>query len=280
MDAVFKYCDAQGGLNILETLELKITPPIQFNDPFEFTPHVVSSAPQREIKELLKDKSVVREMYDEDKLTGRFSGNFRQYREHMRQKRFELAAMGARTSPEICTQLQNDLVGEVSKEFGVLCLTSKADSIVMWGHYSDKHQGLVLGFDRSWPLFHQKLGLQPVRYGSERPRWDTSSTMIHDKAADLILPKNAEWQYEHEERQAFHLSGLKRRKILDRNTGKEVTAYFQPVPPEYVVSVCLGTKASSALEAQVRTILKKPQLSHVKLQQARLHQSKYALEVR
>jgi hypothetical protein len=279
MDSIFKYCDAQGGLNILETLELKITPPIQFNDPFEFTPHVVNSNPQRGLKRLLKDKSLVREMYDEQKRAGQFHGNSRQFREHIRQRRSEFAAMGAGISSRVCTDLQTQLISDVSKEFGVLCLTSKPDSIVMWGHYCDKHQGLVVGFDKSWPLFHQNLGLQPVRYESERTRWDISRTMVHDRAADLILPKNAEWQYEHEERQIFQLGGLKQRKILDRSTGKEVTAYFQPVPSQYVVSVCLGTKASSALEAQVRALLKKPPLSHVKLQRARLHESNYALEI-
>jgi len=36
-DAVFKYCDARG-VSILQDLELKITPPNEFNDPFEFRP--------------------------------------------------------------------------------------------------------------------------------------------------------------------------------------------------------------------------------------------------
>lgn len=36
MGTVYKFC-GKYGLEILRTLELKVTPPNQFNDPFEFT---------------------------------------------------------------------------------------------------------------------------------------------------------------------------------------------------------------------------------------------------
>lgn len=280
MDAVYKYCDPRGGLAILETLELKITPPDQFNDPFEFTPHVVSSYPERDIKRVLKNKNELREMYEEDKRDGSFQGNFRQFREHMREKRSRLIALLSKTSSKTNAQLQNVFLKATSSRVGVLCLTDKPDSIVMWGHYCNKHQGIVIGFDRSWPLFHEKLGLQAVRYVEERVRWDTSRTMGQEMTADLIFSKNKEWEYENEQRQLFRLSSLKQRKITDRDTGKQFTGYYQPVPPEYVTSVCLGAKASSTLDAAVREILKKSRLAHVKLQRARLHESKYTLELR
>ena len=38
-DGLYKYCD-QRGIDILQSLRLKVTPPIQFNDPFEFMPKV------------------------------------------------------------------------------------------------------------------------------------------------------------------------------------------------------------------------------------------------
>ena len=38
-DVLYKYCDPRG-IDILQSLRLKVTPPNQFNDPFEFMPRV------------------------------------------------------------------------------------------------------------------------------------------------------------------------------------------------------------------------------------------------
>jgi hypothetical protein len=38
-DGLFEDCD-QRGIDILQSLRLKVTPPIRFNDPFEFMPKV------------------------------------------------------------------------------------------------------------------------------------------------------------------------------------------------------------------------------------------------
>jgi hypothetical protein len=47
MSIVYKYCKQQHGVDILKNLELKITPPNQFNDPFEFSPHMLCCADSR-----------------------------------------------------------------------------------------------------------------------------------------------------------------------------------------------------------------------------------------
>ena len=44
MGTVFKFC-GKYGLDILRKLELKITPPNQFNNPFEFKPRNRCSDP-------------------------------------------------------------------------------------------------------------------------------------------------------------------------------------------------------------------------------------------
>ena len=38
---------------------------------------------------------------------------------------------------------------ERTRNFGVLCLSSINNSILMWSHYADQHKGIVLGFERS-----------------------------------------------------------------------------------------------------------------------------------
>lgn len=283
MDTVFKYCDPHGGLNILKTLELKVTPPDQFNDPFEFTPHITSSNPRKEAKRELKNKSVLREMYIEAKQSGHAAGSFREYRKLIESMRSELSESCAQLSEEMNSEFQKQTLPEVSTENGVLCLTDKPTSIVMWGHYAQKHQGLVIGLDAKWGVFQDGLGLRRVNYSSERVPWDTSK-MKHvansqDDAADLILSKNCEWEYESEYRQMFRLSSLTRRQITPKPSGETWIGYFLAIPPEVLRTICLGTKSSPQMETAVRNLLRKPELTHVTLQKARLHRSQYSLEL-
>ena len=53
---VYKYC-GDLGVEILEKLELKVTPPNQFNDPFEFAPHMVCTNPKRRSELMLQSKA-------------------------------------------------------------------------------------------------------------------------------------------------------------------------------------------------------------------------------
>jgi hypothetical protein len=69
MAFAYKYCSAHG-LDILTSLHLKITPPNQFNDPFEFTPHVVCSNPARRIKRFFNDKTNLTKLYSAKKEGG------------------------------------------------------------------------------------------------------------------------------------------------------------------------------------------------------------------
>lgn len=271
----YKYCDAHGS-DILRNLELKITPPNQFNDPFEFTPHVISSSPERELKRVFRDKDAFREMFDEDKRTAAFTGTFRQFKHMMRDARPALLGKMLPLLPEHNAEFQDNYLHNISRYGGVLCLAERRDSIVMWGHYCDKHRGIVIGLDKAWPMFRQNKGLRSVEYVRERVVWNSSwvpgGTEEKECTDQLIFRKNAEWSYEQELRILFLLRGLNRRLLKDGDSG-----YFVPIPPEIVMSVSFGTRCPPALADNVRSILGDPRLSHVKLDRAVLHEKDFAL---
>jgi hypothetical protein len=85
--------------------------------------------------------------------------------------------------------------------------------------------------------------------------------------------KNEEWSYENEERQIFKLDQLKCQLLSNGTPG-----YFLPFPPTALVSVSLGTRSPPALAHMVRSLLSDSRFSHVKLDRAGLHESKFALE--
>lgn len=275
METVYKYCD-EYGVKILQNLELKITPPNQFNDPFEFTPRVICSSPNRSLKKIFGDKSNTRAMFLEYKRQGKFKGSAREFRKYLREMRPTLVPAFAEKIPEATKEMQTTYLDAMSKLHGVLCLSTRRNSIVMWGHYGDKHQGLVIGLDSTWTLFQSAKGLHPVNYGHRRALWDTSwksgSTEENVYLEQLVFSKNDEWRYEDELRQLFNLSGLRKHPLSNG-----VLGHFLPIPPEIILTVSLGQRCPSALENSVRIVLSDPRLSHVKLDRAVLHESDFDL---
>lgn len=229
MSNVFKYCDRRG-VDILRNLELKITPADQLNDVFEFSPHVICSAPRRMAKDALRDKTTVRESYHDDKRSGFFVGTEREYRRFWKSKRKTLLSPLAAGIVENLPAVQARFPRLQSHYSGLLCLTSNPDSVVMWSHYADNHRGIVVEFDRSWHLFAEGKGLRPVDYVHERPKWDEAvaegSEAEKIQFDAVIFHKNQEWSYESELRQLFLLHGLKRR-LNNAHTG-----YFLSIPPD------------------------------------------------
>ncbi len=274
MATVFKYCDAHS-VETLQNLELKVTPPNQFNDPFEFTPHVICSSPNRRLKNLFKDKRELNEMFMEQKKNG-FTGTARDFRKQLREVRPTLVAALAPKMPEVDADLQANYLDSISGLHGVLYMSARRDSILMWGHYCDKHRGMVIGLDSSWELFRGLKGLRHVKYVRDRVVWDPSCAPggLKERAfmEQLIFWKNDDWKYEDELRQLFTLRGLPRRPLNNGTTG-----YFLPIPPSVLISVSLGARCPSEMERKVRSALRDPRLSHVKLDHAVLHQSEFAL---
>ena len=42
---------------------------------------------------------------------------------------------------------------ELNKRIGILCLSKKHDSILMWSNYTENHKGFVLGFNSNHDFF-------------------------------------------------------------------------------------------------------------------------------
>ena len=275
MEVAYKYCDANG-VRILEDLQLKVTPPDQFNDPFEFTSRMICSSPTRAVKQLLT-KAFIKDSFLEHKRAG-YLGDFRLFKKQFREQRAEIIESMRPQIPSAIKERQDFQLQRISVMHGLLCLSSVPSSLLMWGHYSDKHRGIVIGLDPSWPVFERrgKKGLRPVTYCKERVLYDTAlapgSTEEKEQSERLIFSKNDEWSYENEWRQLYTLRSLRHARFADGSLG-----YFLPIPPEIILSVYLGVRCLGELEKKVRSILTKPEFAHVKIQRAVLHPSEFAL---
>lgn len=104
---LYKYLD-QHGLDAIANLELRVTPPNEFNDPFEFTPHLVIGDERdwtAAYKRARQDPLLVTVTYD-----------------HFKQ-RFSIERNGK--------LLQNKWQDNASRLFGVLCLSFDRSSVPM-----------------------------------------------------------------------------------------------------------------------------------------------------
>jgi hypothetical protein len=153
----YKYCGPHG-VDILQNLELKISPPNQFNDPFEFTPQMVVTNPLGRATSIVRRKQVMKSLYQMLKGEGRFSGNFRKFQNHIAAHRQEVVKALSECIPMGAAQARQELLDKASTMFGVFCLSKRRDSILMWGHYAASHCGFVIGFDGLSGLFHPKEG--------------------------------------------------------------------------------------------------------------------------
>jgi len=276
MDTVYKYCGANG-LKILRNLELKVTPPNQFNDPFEFTPKMDYSDPVAYAKRYLQQESILKWLHESMCAMGKFVGNFQKFQESASNHQPKMIEAFVNVLPLGLAQAEKGFLDYVSKQFGVLCMSARRNSILMWGHYCDKPLGLVIGFDRSSAVFQQGKGLRPVAYVKKRvffdACWEIGSSEMENYDEKVVFSKSDVWSYEEEFRQLFLLSSLETKSLNDGTPG-----YFLPFPPEAIVSVTLGPRCSPQLENEVQEILRMPNFSSVKVDHAFLHKNSFMIK--
>ena len=83
--------------------------------------------------------------------------------EERRKKAVNNFERGRHKDPSFIDDAENDIrqtVKELGRELGVLCLSSDPKNVMMWSHYADNHEGLLLQFDCD----RYEMGAFPVNY--------------------------------------------------------------------------------------------------------------------
>ena len=128
----------------------------------------------------------------------------------------------------------------------IVCLSENIESILMWSHYSNNHQGFALGYDMQPMMCHNPLGLGlfPVIYDSKRydateyiAYWLGNIMGIKVNNQDILAPfklllyKAQEWAYEEE----WRLLNLKNNSFTTRSESVEL-------PPSSIYYGCMISK--------------------------------------
>jgi hypothetical protein len=262
---LFKYAKCDIAIKILENETLKWSTPDSFNDPFEFKSPFEYGFDWDEMKEIaLRGMATILTQLEEPHL---FSGN--PVASVIPQRRLECKG---RDPAEVCNLRREEFGRLVEKwkeqsaadretwlarkqTYRVLCLSAVHNSILMWSHYTNDHQGVVLEFRpiinakshrRTLGTDSENIGVGPVIYSEEVPvaanldDWVKFLTGLGPKPntqnawVKAVFTKSSVWSYENEWR-----------IISKKQTGEEGQFSFRKFRPEELVAIYFGCRCSS-----------------------------------
>src|SRR5580698_7951792 len=174
---LYKYL-APDRLDVPEGRLIRFTQPAAFNDPFEINPCIESAFSQDHLREHveqnfeeilkreLKEYPVLRRLLPDEQVI-----------DLLRPFKSRILEIVQMLTPQFLPGVATKLTAAFNANVGVLCLSEVRDSLLMWGHYTDNHQGFVIGFDQNHPFFSVRQGpedefgfLRQVKYCRSRPR--------------------------------------------------------------------------------------------------------------
>ena len=192
------------------------------------------------------------------------------------------------------------------RENGIISFTETKDNLLMWAHYANQHQGVVVEFDTSNNFFSHGSSndekLQRVLYRKERLKECTDFLM------EPYFHKSDEWSYEKEHRLLVSLYSASKYlihknqvseliesqhfykdELIDFNdqfkqvkeignitSNSSIMAMFE-LPKESIKSVTFGCRATKSFKENAVKNLQKQGLSDIKIFDAQMDNYDYRL---
>jgi hypothetical protein len=269
------------GIKVIEDLRLKISPPNEFNDPFELTPRSKFTITIADMVNRAKiDPDHFRGVFEDMRNDGyphTFERFIAEFPTIIPLKFKEFKKLMLR---ELMKQDMKSL-DEASEKLGILCASKIPNSIPMWSHYADHHKGIAIGLNLP------RIGNTPrgpfgkVRYRKFRrgvnlwlaptnPEW-------FRQVIDTIFTKSRDWLYEQEYRLVFRLDDL----VRSQPDEKEKRHFFLDINGNDIREIIFGSRINKAFKNRVIAELnRRPKtFGHVKRFQCKRHHSRFELEI-
>ncbi len=240
-------------LDVLRHKRVRFTQPGDFNDPFEFRPQIQSAASADDVRAYVEEHFetlVDQELEKYGGLARLVAGT--NVRELLLRQKAMLPELFRLLQPQVLRGVAPAIDAFLNLNVGVLCLSEVRDSILMWGHYTDNHRGLVIGFDSTHPFFARRRTesdefgfLRQVIYQVHRPQ----VTLTDTTSPAWFQTKSPDWAYEKEWRIVRTLSEAEQR--IDATPYPICLFEFSA---DAVREVIIGMRATPALIQEVRSM--------------------------
>jgi hypothetical protein len=206
---------------LFSTPQIWFPSPSELNDPFECRPRITFDGTKDEIIELLV--SVLR------KQNHLMSNNV------ATAEAANIYLQGRHRDPKTWEAVRRDVIQMLANEIGLYCLSRIPNSILMWAHYGNKHQGYCLEFEATDNTLVCGEAL-PVLYSDSYPEFDYFKTPKEKQVELVFMTKYTSWAYEQEWR------------IIDYRKGPGVREY----PAELLKSVIFGLRMCEQNKTLIR----------------------------
>ncbi|WP_146143863.1 DUF2971 domain-containing protein [Photobacterium phosphoreum] len=275
---LFKYLHPDR-IDVLKNLSIRFSPPIAFNDPFEFKPAISGIVSNEYLMKHLEDNwdSVIESQFS------KLPENIKTVLTKQQLK--ALIQSNLKNDPTLLNKLMGKATQQISQSLsdksneliGVLSLTEKSDNLLMWSHYADSHRGYCISFESKHPFFNRKRSekdefyyLRKVDYIEYRP----AKMLVDMSGTDLFLLKSNIWEYEQEWRICSILTDAD--TIISSNIPH---IHLFKFPPDAVKEIIIGVNASDFLIETIISLVKQNlELNHIKIKCASVSETSYTLK--
>ena len=249
---LYKYISSESALKSIVAGKIKFATLDSLNDPTELLPKIYES-------ELLKSLEEKRANgYNEDDLF-----DLKRQEALFRKLSPETMVISAPDSVEHANSIVNlpvynnldylinmfnKTVELIASRCGILCLSTRYDSLPMWAHYANNATGFVIEFEDLQSVYPgDETGIlneiKHIEYKNKR------SGITFDKGSyhSLFFEKNKDWVYESEKRVVTDLNSC-----IKCNISEEVI-YIQRISKQHISKVIFGWKI---LESTIQKLSK------------------------
>lgn len=236
---LYKYVDRKTAWESLESSTLAFTPPQRFNDPFDMNPAIDVELSDEEWR-------VLHQLHAPDKLEQDFV-------QEMRANPSAFEADLKRHSDEM-----------INSGFGASCFTAHENNPLMWGHYAERHKGVVIGYDAASGKMQKA---RRVDYQKDRQSLRLGKAF----GMDDLRVKSDVWEWEDEWRLVAR---------LDACTAKlrgETPIFVYTIRKEAVVSVKFGCRTPDDFKAALAANLRQWEYSRCQVSSMRMAEKTYEL---
>jgi hypothetical protein len=217
--ALYRYLTFDGALETLKSGALKLTPPSEFNDPFDMNPAWNATLTKDELHKGWKATGYDRRMDFEEFL--------------------KLVQPNSREMQNAASRSFNQ---HTNKMWGAVCFSYISDSSPMWAYYGENHMGVVLAYDEHDPQFRIQFEkyLAEVEYTENRPVVKS----LGGGDTEVYYTKARGWAHEKEVRIIHPLQGksVSIAKIANKQ------AWLLSFPKSAMKEIILGCRVSAANE--------------------------------
>lgn len=246
---IYRYIDAAGAWECLKGSTLAFTPLSRFNDPFDTNFAI----------DLHLTAAHLRAYYVKNKEAAK---NWRGGVSFSKNQFVEKHLNNPTKFQEIYVRARSSFI----EEKGVACFSELSNDPLMWAHYADKHQGVVIGFNTAHP---DLSNLRRVVYSKKRP----AQRQLGGKLNGMEMRKSIIWRREQEWRLSAEIKDCEIRMTALK------PIYVQPLSRGSFASVTFGCKTSQEFKIAVAWTLKKWDLENCELQEVQLCDLTYKLKL-